>query len=64
MPMVRPVAMKSSSSLKNPSIDELHSYASTVPSLSDPVPLKVTSASNLAGDGVIESIVAIGGVIG
>ena len=56
--------LKSSSSLRKPSMDEFHSYATTVPSLSEPVPLKVISASNLAGDGTIETIVATGGAFG
>ena len=41
-------------------MDDFHSYANMVPSLSEPEPLKLTSASNRAGDGIMESIVAIG----
>ena len=63
VPTLKPVVLKSSSLLKMPSMSEFHSYATRVPSLSEAVPLKVILASNRAGDGVIESIVAVGGIL-
>ena len=56
VPAPRPVTLKFATVLNSPSMDDFHWYAVTLPSLSDPEPLKVTSSSNLGEDGVMESI--------
>ena len=56
--------LKLLSLLRKPSMDEFHSYAIIIPSLSEPEPLNVISESNLAYKGAKDSIVEVGTELG